>query len=172
LRARRVAVDTAGRCIRLSTEATVVARGKRVTNAERDVRAARAILRHVRAIDTKQGWREWSKAVLGEFRSGHKSAREARLRRELAADMIEYLDAAQEQQRLVEAYSGLDIDSPHYRKAAALRVGLRIPEAAPLEGVADVRAKYDVSGKLGTARGIAGLRAQLFGTTNPEDAKK
>jgi hypothetical protein len=144
------------------SDATVT-RTKRVTNAERDVRTARAILRHVRRIDTQQGWREWSAAVTTEFRAS-KSAREARLRREMAADVLEYLDAVGEQQRLVEAYSGLDIDSPHYRKAAALRVGLRIPEAAPLESAEDVRTKYDLSGKLGTARGVAGLRAQLFGS--------
>lgn len=66
-------------------------------------------------------------------------------------------------QRLLEAYAGVEVDSSEYRKAAARRVGLTIPERVPLS-VSDVASKYDLSARLGVAGGVKGLKAQLYNT--------
>lgn len=79
-------------------------------------------------------------------------------------------------------FGQMDIDSKVYRKAAAARVGLAIPEQAPLQSQ-DYAAKYDLASKLSKLKGVQGLKAQLYGldavmagkggsatTAAPEDA--
>jgi hypothetical protein len=65
-------------------------------------------------------------------------------------------------QGLVAQLGQVDIDSPEYRAAAARRVGLAIPDRLPLKE-SDPVSRYDVAAKLSQLKGVAGMRAQLYG---------
>lgn len=65
-------------------------------------------------------------------------------------------------QSLVVQYGQVDIDANQYREAAAKRVGLTIPDRVPLEAQ-DYASKYDLASKLSQLKGVAGLKAQLYG---------
>ena len=65
-------------------------------------------------------------------------------------------------QSLVVQYGQVDIDATQYREAAAKRVGLTIPDRVPLEAQ-DYASKYDLASKLSQLKGVAGLKAQLYG---------
>lgn len=67
----------------------------------------------------------------------------------------------------------MDIDSKAYREAAAARVGLTIPDKVPLQAQ-DYAAKYELATKMTKLKGVAGLKAQLYGLESvlPDSASK
>lgn len=65
-------------------------------------------------------------------------------------------------QGLLSKHGQVDIDSPEYREAAAQRVGVKIPDRLPLRQVDHV-SKYDLANKVNKMKGIAGMKAQLYG---------
>ena len=73
-------------------------------------------------------------------------------------------------QRLLERYAGVDIDSKEYRKAAAQRVGLSMPDKVPLRAV-DASTKYDVGRRLMAKGGIRSLKAQLYFDVDPDETR-
>lgn len=65
-------------------------------------------------------------------------------------------------QKLLSQHGQIDIDSQEYREAAAQRVGVKIPDRLPLREVDHV-SKYDLANKVNKMKGIAGMKAQLYG---------
>jgi hypothetical protein len=66
-------------------------------------------------------------------------------------------------QRLVGRYGQVDIDAEDYRNAAAQRVGLAMPDRVPLQDPKDYAGKYDIAARLSQLKGVAGMKAQLYG---------
>lgn len=162
---------------------------------------ARSIVRHLRKeIDNSTGFPAvqdaslWTNHVMGMYRANAAaSSSDARNARIQATEFLDYLSAIKEQrvrmryipshgaipartfmfpsQSLVVQYGQVDIDATQYREAAAKRVGLTIPERVPLEAQ-DYASKYDLASKLSQLKGVAGLKAQLYGIESVLPKKK
>ncbi len=67
-------------------------------------------------------------------------------------------------QTLLESFGRKDIDSKDYRKAAAQRVGVKLPENLPLQ-FADPSEKYrkDLAARISRLHGVTAMKAELYG---------
>ena len=162
-------------------------RSKTLSVARGIVRHLRSQLDNSTGYPPVQNTTLWTDHVMEMYRANvNASSSDARTARIQATEFLDYLTAIKEQrvssfsiwhpfpastvsyvsfvylQSLVVQYGQVDIDASQYREAAAKRVGLTIPDRVPLEAQ-DYASKYDLASKLSQLKGVAGLKAQLYG---------
>jgi len=118
----------------------------------------------------------WSKFILNQYRANQHLTKRGDIKnaRASAIDILAYVEALREQDRLQGMYKGADVDAPSQRRDVARFVGFDMPsvpnalDANEITGkVADkysesLSAKTDV-GKL---TGVDSLKAQLYGISS------
>lgn len=150
--------------------ASASASATRVRSKERVLLLARRLMRHAMRVDTSSGPGLWLSFIKDEFRAASSApTKRERVRdqRAAAADIAACFDAVEEQRKLLSTYSGGDADNTEYRRRAAKRVGLTVPDSVPL-AARDLGAKYDVAGRTSVAQGVANLKQQLYGTPSAD----
>eukprot|EP01138_Halocafeteria_seosinensis_P006387 gb/GECG01006529.1/.p1 GENE.gb/GECG01006529.1/~~gb/GECG01006529.1/.p1 ORF type:complete len:231 (+),score=19.43 gb/GECG01006529.1/:1-693(+) len=145
------------------------------TKAQKKTLAAlRGLLRHARMyFDNKPPSASgehandvslWTDYIMQQARENQhlNDRQETRRLRRKTQDILTLYEAIVEQKKLLSQHGQIDIDSQEYREAAAQRVGVKIPDRLPLREVDHV-SKYDLANKVNKMKGIAGMKAQLYG---------
>ena len=109
----------------------------------------------------------WVRHILARYRASAdlKDKGQARIERQRARELLGLFSFLTEQRGLIARYGQIDIDSKNYREAAAARVGLALPEQEPIPEK-DLVQQYDLAAKLHKLKGIAGMKAQLYGVAD------
>lgn len=133
----------------------------------------RQLYRHASRVEAEEGRQQWTNAIAAIARSNAEHATTRRDLREAAAaasDVLACFDAVRDQNRLLNLYHGGDVDARDYRTRAAARVGLQVPDAAPLQP-RDLASKYDTTGRAPKAEGVESMKQELYGSRKPRQRK-